>query len=65
MICLNCDCEEFEVKAAHFDPEINGVKVDVIVPAYVCSKCQTPLMDGEQMNVLRETALEQYRKLNS
>ena len=25
-------------------------------------KCQTPLMDGEQMNVLRRSAADKYRK---
>ena len=37
----------------------------MVVPAFVCSKCQTPLMDGEQMNVLRKAAADKYRKNHS
>jgi putative zinc finger/helix-turn-helix YgiT family protein len=45
-----------------FNPEIKGEEVEVVVPSFVCAKCQTPLMDGEQMNVLRRSAADQYRK---
>ncbi len=63
MRCLECDNNKFEVRDACFIPEIKGRKVEVIVPAYVCTQCQTPLMDGTQMNVLRRGAEEKYGKL--
>lgn len=65
MKCLNCDCEKFELKATRFNPEIKGEEIEVVVPAFVCAKCQTPLMDGEQMNVLRRSSANKYRKLHN
>lgn len=62
MKCLNCDSEKFVSKNLRFNPEIKGEEVEVIVPASVCKECQTPLMDNEQMNVLRKAAADQYRK---
>ena len=62
MKCLNCDCEKFESKNIRFNPEIKGEEVEVVVHSFVCTKCQTPLMDGEQMNVLRRSAADKYRK---
>jgi hypothetical protein len=62
MKCLNCDCEEFDNKNFRFNVEIKGEKVNVVTPSFVCSKCQTPLMDGEQMNELRRKAAEKYLK---
>lgn len=62
MKCLNCDCEKFESKNIRFNPEVKGEEVEVVVPSFVCTKCQTPLMDGEQMNVLRRSAADKYRK---
>jgi len=62
MKCLNCDCEEFESKNIRFNLEIKGEEVEVVVPSFVCTKCQTPLMDGEQMNMLRRSAADKYRK---
>ena len=62
MKCLNCDCEKFESKNLRFTPEIKGEEVEVVVPSFVCTTCQTPLMDGEQMNVLRRSAADKYRK---
>jgi len=61
MKCLNCDSEQFESKKIRFNPEIKGEEVEVIVPAFVCTQCQTPFMDGEQMNVLRKNAADKYR----
>jgi putative zinc finger/helix-turn-helix YgiT family protein len=62
MKCLNCDCEKFEKKNIRFNPEIKGEEVEVVVPSYVCKECQTPLMDGDQMNLLRRKAADKYRK---
>lgn len=62
MKCLSCECEKFELKNVRFNPEIKGEKIEVVVPSFVCTKCQTPLMDGDQMNVLRRSAADQYRK---
>ncbi len=65
MKCLNCDCERFETKNIRFTPEVKGGEVEVIVPSFVCMECQTPLMDTDQMNVLRKCAADKYRKLNN
>jgi putative zinc finger/helix-turn-helix YgiT family protein len=62
MKCLNCESEEFESKNIRFNPEVKGQEVEVVVPSFVCTKCQTPLMDGEQMNVLRRSAADKYRQ---
>jgi len=62
MKCLHCDCEQFDVKNVRFHPEIKGVEIEVVVPSFVCTGCQTPFMDGEQMNVLRRCAADTYRK---
>lgn len=61
MKCLNCDGEKFESKNVRFTPEIKGEEVEVIVSSFVCRQCQTPLMDGTQMNVLRKSAADKYR----
>ncbi len=45
-------------------PEVKGIEVEVVVPTFVCAKCKTPLMDTEQMNVLRRTAADKYREMN-
>lgn len=61
MRCLSCEGEKFESKNIRFHPEIKGEEVEVVVPSFVCTRCQTPLMDGQQMNVLRRTAADKYR----
>lgn len=61
MKCLNCNCEKFETKNIRFNPEIKGEEVAIVVPSFVCTKCQTPLMNGEQMNLLRRKAADKYR----
>jgi putative zinc finger/helix-turn-helix YgiT family protein len=62
MKCLNCDNDKFEVRNTRFTPEIKGEEVEVIVPAFICSKCQNSLMDGDQMNVFRRKASDKYRQ---
>ena len=64
MKCLYCDSENFEKKNVRFNPEIRGEEIEVIALAFVCSKCQEPLMDAEQMNILRKTAADQYRRIH-
>jgi putative zinc finger/helix-turn-helix YgiT family protein len=65
MECLNCESQSFETKTMRFNPEIKGEEVEVVVPAYVCTNCQTPLMEGDQMNVLRRAAADKYRQLHN
>ena len=62
MKCLNCDSERFEVKNVRFNPEIKGEEIEVVALSFVCTKCQTSLMDDEQMDVLRRSAADKYRK---
>ena len=64
MKCLNCEGEKFEEKKLRFTPEIKGEEVEVVVPAYVCVNCNTPLMDDHQMNQLRRSAADKYRSLH-
>lgn len=65
MKCLNCENEKFEEKSMRFNPEIKGEEVEVVVPCLVCGKCQQPFMDTAQMNVLRRTTADKYRKTHN
>src|SRR5690348_15127906 len=62
MKCLHCDGIEFEEKNWRFTPDVKGEDVEVIVPAMICAKCCTPLMNDEQMSELRKMAADVYRK---
>ncbi len=62
MKCLNCEGEKFESKNIRFNPEVKGEEVEVVVPSFICTSCQSPIMDGEQMNILRRVAADTYRK---
>jgi len=62
MKCLHCDNSHFEVKECRFNPEIKGVKVDVVALAMVCTKCHAPLMNDEQMDNLRKASAVAYRR---
>jgi putative zinc finger/helix-turn-helix YgiT family protein len=62
MKCINCNSDNFETKNIRLNPEIKGEEVEVIVPAFVCKQCQTPLMDDDQMSALRKIAADTYRK---
>ena len=44
-----------------FNPKIKGVEVDVVVEAFVCDDCGSPLMNSAMMNELRKAAADQYR----
>lgn len=65
MRCPHCDSSEFESKNVRFNPDIKGEEIEVIVPAFVCTSCHAPLMDGEQMNVLRRAAADKYRSMHN
>lgn len=60
MKCLNCDTNQFIVQKVCFSPEIKGKILEVTVPCMVCKNCQTPLMNTEQMTVLRRAATDKY-----
>lgn len=62
MKCLNCEGEKFERKNVRFTPEVKGEEVEVVVPAFCCIHCETPLMNNEQMNTLRRAAADRYRR---
>lgn len=47
-----------------FNPLVKGEEVDVVVPCFVCTECNSPLMNDEQMNLLRKSAADQYRKMH-
>lgn len=65
MRCLKCASEKFETQRMRFSPEIKGEVVEVVVPCSVCKSCHEPLMDGKQMNNLRRSAADAYRKLHN
>lgn len=62
MKCVNCHNEKLKEKNLRFTPEIKGEEVEVIAQTFVCTKCDMPMMDAEQMNVLRRAAADAYRK---
>lgn len=62
MKCLHCENDRFETKTMRFTPEVKGEEVEVVVASTVCTKCHAPLMNAEEMNVLRRKAADQYRK---
>ncbi len=62
MHCLNCKEDKFEERKLRVTPEVKGEEVEVVVSAFVCVNCNTPLMDLEQMGHLRKAAADQYRK---
>jgi len=64
LVCLNCNARVFQVMLCEFTPQVQGKEVTVSSYAYVCLACQTPLMDGDQMNELRKKALEKYQSLD-
>lgn len=62
MKCLNCGEDKFEEKNYRFTPEMKGEEVEVVVSAMICTKCQYPLMNDEQMSQLRKATADAYRK---
>ncbi|WP_194848347.1 type II TA system antitoxin MqsA family protein [Candidatus Neptunochlamydia vexilliferae] len=65
MKCLECNKTQFVEQKIRFTPEIKGETVEVIVPCMVCKSCQSPLMNTEQMNVLRRASADKYRENHS
>ncbi|PIR22555.1 MAG: hypothetical protein COV44_07370 [Deltaproteobacteria bacterium CG11_big_fil_rev_8_21_14_0_20_45_16] len=62
MKCLNCDSEKFKTKKIRVPSELNGETLEVLAKANVCEKCHEPLMDSEQMNILRRATADAYRE---
>ncbi len=62
MKCLNCNGIEFERKKLRLPTTVKNQPFEVIIPCNVCKKCKTPLMDTEQMNLLRRAASDKYRE---
>jgi putative zinc finger/helix-turn-helix YgiT family protein len=61
MKCLNCDSTNFETRSMRFDTKYADETLEVVAPAHVCKRCEEPLMDNDQMNVLRQAAADRYR----
>lgn len=61
MKCLNCDSIAFVQKKISIKTKYIDEALEVVVPAYVCKHCSEPLMDSDQMNVLRQAAADKYR----
>jgi DNA-binding transcriptional regulator YiaG len=64
MKCLKCNNDRFIEKKMSFNPLIKEEIVEVIIPCMTCSKCRFPLMNAEQMNLLRKTAADKYKELH-
>ena len=62
MKCLHCNGTDFVVKKTRLSCTVKNQPVEVIIPCEVCKKCNTPLMDTEQMNLLRKAASDKYRQ---
>lgn len=64
MKCIKCDNTTFIEQNVRFKPEIKDQVVEVILSCKVCTNCKNPLIDTQQMNVLRRAAADKYRELN-
>jgi putative zinc finger/helix-turn-helix YgiT family protein len=64
MKCLHCNNDQFVEQNTRFTPEIKGEVVEVIVPCMICNKCNAPLMNNDQMNVLRKATADKYREIH-
>jgi len=62
MKCLNCNGERFTEKRIRIPSDFRGEVIDAVVPAQVCNKCEQPLMNSAQMDVLRKAVSDTYRK---
>jgi putative zinc finger/helix-turn-helix YgiT family protein len=62
MKCLNCNGEWFTKKRIRIPSDFRGEVIDAVVPAQVCNKCEQPLMNSAQMDVLRKAVSDTYRK---
>lgn len=62
MKCHKCKNEQFKNMKMRFPFEMRGKQLEVIVPAFVCTTCNEPSMDSEQMNVLRRESADAYKK---
>lgn len=62
MKCLKCNGDKFFVGKKSFYPKINGIKIFVKSPAFICYACKTSLMNTEQMNILRKKTMEKYNE---
>lgn len=56
MICLECGCEDFEIKEMPFELTIapDNQKLHVLSNAYACTSCEFTLMDTHQMDEFRQ-----------
>jgi putative zinc finger/helix-turn-helix YgiT family protein len=62
MKCLQCSGTDFTLEKTRLSSKIKNQLVEVIVPCDVCKRCHTPLMDTQQMNLLRKAASDKYRQ---
>lgn len=60
-----CDCDQFATENQKFIPVIKGEAVEVESPCMACQNCHSPLMNAQQMNLLREAAANRYRELDN
>lgn len=62
MKCIKCKNTEFTESNVRFHPEIKGEIVEVIVPTFICTKCEHSTMNSAQMNELRKVTADEYRR---
>jgi len=64
MKCLKCNNDQFVEEKVRFTLSIKEEEIEVVVPCMTCAKCHSPLMNTEQMNILRKTASDKYKELH-
>lgn len=64
MKCLKCNNDQFVEEKVRFTPSVKEEEMEVVVPCMTCTKCHSPLMNTEQMNILRKAASDKYKELH-
>lgn len=63
MICLRCDCEEFDIKEdAVFKQEFKGEILQVHTPGAVCRQCGWQNIFNDQVNGLLKATKKAYEE---
>lgn len=64
MKCLKCNNDSFVERQFTFSPEVKDQIIEIILPCKICKKCNSPLIDTQQMNRIRQAAADKYRESN-
>ncbi len=61
-VCLHCENTEFEEREITANPKTKGEDIKVKAKAFVCTNCGFESMDSKQMNALRKSGVDEYRR---